>query len=65
MYIVQCSGPCTEAESKIKHAVWDARPELIITSPYVHFNTVTMGNPMPESTLTLYARVDFIPQSVT
>ncbi len=39
-----------------------------ITSPYVpsrvavDSNTITMGNPMPESTLTLYARVDFIPQ---
>jgi hypothetical protein len=30
-------------------------PELTITSPYVHFdsNTFTMGNPIPESTLTL------------
>jgi hypothetical protein len=31
-------------------------PELTITSPYFHsrvdFNTFTMGNPMPESTLT-------------
>ncbi len=42
-------------------------PELTITPPYVHSrvdsNTFTMGNPMPESTLTLYvyAKVDFIP----
>ncbi len=37
-----------------------------ITSPYVHSrvdsSTLTMGNPMTESTLT---RVDFIPQSGT
>jgi hypothetical protein len=56
---------CTEAESKEKHGVWDPMPELTTTSPYVHSNTFTMGKPMPESTLTLYARVDFIPQSVT
>jgi hypothetical protein len=35
----------------------DPMPELTITSPYVHYrvdsNTFTMGNPMPESTLTL------------
>jgi hypothetical protein len=34
--------------------VWDPMPELIINSPYVHSridsNTLTMGNPMPEST---------------
>jgi hypothetical protein len=45
----------TEAESKEKHRVWDPMPELTITSPYVHSivdsNTFTMGNPMPESTL--------------
>jgi hypothetical protein len=28
-------------------------PELTITSPYVDPNAFTMGNPMPESTLTL------------
>ncbi len=43
-------------------------PELTVTSPYVDSrvdsNTCTMGNPMPDSTLTLqYARVDFIPRS--
>ena len=47
-----------EAESKEKLAVWDRMLELTITSPYVHrvdSNTFTcvMGNPMPESTLTL------------
>ncbi len=48
-------GGNTEAESKEKHGVWDPMPEL--TSPYIHSrddsNTLTMGNPMPESTLTL------------
>jgi hypothetical protein len=38
--------------------VWDPMPELTITSPYVHSrfdsNTFTMGNPVPESTLSLY-----------
>ncbi len=29
----------------------------------VDSNTFTMGNPVPESTLSLYARVHFIPQS--
>jgi hypothetical protein len=47
----------TEAESKGKHGVWDPMPELTITSPYVlskvDYNTFTMGNPVPESTLTL------------
>ncbi len=49
----------TEADSKEKHGVWDSMPELTISSPYVHSrvdsNTFTMGlgNPMPESTLTL------------
>jgi hypothetical protein len=37
--------------------VWDPMPEMTITSPYVHSrvdsSTFTMGNPMPESTLTL------------
>ncbi len=46
-----------EVESKEKHGVWGPMPESTITSPYVHtlvdFNTFTMGNPMPESTLTL------------
>jgi hypothetical protein len=39
-------------------------PELTITSPFVHSrvdsNTFTMGNPVPESTLKPYARVDII-----
>jgi hypothetical protein len=47
----------TEAESKEKHGVWDPIPELTLTSSYVHSrvdsNTFTVGNPMPESTLTL------------
>ncbi len=42
-----------EAESKENHCVWDPMPELTINSPYVDSNTFTMGNPMPESTLTL------------
>ncbi len=50
-------GLRTEAESKEKHGVWDPMPELTIASPYVHSrvdsNTFTLGNPMPESTLTL------------
>jgi hypothetical protein len=41
-----------EAESKEKRGVRDPMPELTITSSYVHSNTFTMGNPMPESTLT-------------
>jgi hypothetical protein len=58
------------AESKEKQGVWDPMPELIITSPYVHSiqsqsHTFTMAYPMPESTLTPYARVDFIHQSGT
>jgi hypothetical protein len=44
-----------------KHGVWDSITELTITSHYdrsrVDSNTFSMGNPMPESTLTLY----FIP----
>jgi hypothetical protein len=44
-----------EAESKDKHDVWDPMMELTISSPYVNSrvdsNTFTMGNPMPESTL--------------
>jgi hypothetical protein len=54
-------------EFKEKHGVWDPMPELTITSPYVHSrvdsNTFTMGNPMPESTLTLRQSWLFIPQS--
>jgi hypothetical protein len=47
-----------EAESKEKHVVRDPMPELTITTPYVHSrvadtNTLTMGNSMPDSTLTL------------
>ncbi len=42
-----------EAEFKEKHGVWDPIPELTITFPYVDSSTCTMGNPMPESTLTL------------
>jgi hypothetical protein len=40
-----------------KHGLWDPMPQLTITSLYVHSrvdsHTFTMGNPMPESTLTL------------
>jgi hypothetical protein len=47
----------TEAESKEKYSVWDPMPELSIISPYVDArvdsDTFNMGNPMPESTLTL------------
>jgi hypothetical protein len=47
-------------ESKEKYGVWDPMPELTITSPYVHSrvdsNTVTMGNPMLESTLSAKVR---------
>ncbi len=44
----------SEAESKEKHGEWDPMP-LTITSPSVDsrvdYNTFTMGNPMPEPTL--------------
>ncbi len=47
-------------------------PELTITSPYIHskvdLNTLSwgaLGNPMPQWTVTLSLRVDFIPQSGT
>jgi hypothetical protein len=57
------------AESKEKQGVWDPMPELIITSLYVHSRvdskTLTMGNSMPESTLIIYARVDFFLQSAS
>jgi hypothetical protein len=43
----------TEAETKERHGVWDTMPEFTITSPFVDYNTFTMGNPMPESALTL------------
>jgi hypothetical protein len=46
-----------KAESKEKHGELDPKPELTITSPYVHSSvdstTFTMDNPMPESILTL------------
>ncbi len=47
---------------RIQRKTWcrDPMPEFTITSPYVHSrvdsNTFTMGNPMPESTLTLCLR---------
>ncbi len=53
-----------------KNGVWNPTLEFNITSPYVHSrvdsHSFTMGNPMPESTLTLCqsrlnARVDFTP----
>ncbi len=59
----------TMAESKEKHGAWNPMPELTKTSPYVHSrvdsNTFTMGNPIPESTLTLCQSRLFIPQSGT
>jgi hypothetical protein len=54
---------------RIQRKTWcmGPMPELTITSPYVHSrvgsNTFFMGNPMPESTSTVYAKVDFIPPS--
>jgi hypothetical protein len=43
--------------SFINHGVWNPMPELTVTSPDVYFrvdsNTFTMGQPLPESTLTL------------
>jgi hypothetical protein len=48
-------GMFPKAEYKEKHCEWDPIPELTITSPHVQSrvdsNTFTMGNPMPESTL--------------
>ncbi len=46
----------TQKPNPKKNMVYgDPMPELTITSPYVHskvdFNTFTMGNPMPESTI--------------
>ncbi len=42
----------TEVVSKGNHGVWDSLPKLTITLPYdVDSNTLTMSNPMPESTL--------------
>jgi len=52
-----------------EHGVWGLMPELTKPSSYVDSrvdsSTFTMGNPMPESTLTLHAKVDFIPLTVT
>ncbi len=50
--------PCSpQAKSKDKHGALDPYAELTMTSPYVYYRvdsyTFTMGNPMPESTLTL------------
>jgi hypothetical protein len=42
----------SEAESKEKLGVWDPMPELTVAR--VDSITFTMGNPMPESTLTLF-----------
>ncbi len=42
-------GLLTEAESKENILYGD--PILTISSPYVDFNTFTLGNPLPESTL--------------
>ncbi len=41
----------SEAESKKKLSVWDPMPELTVAR--VDSITFTMGNPMPESILTL------------
>jgi hypothetical protein len=37
--------------SKRNMVYGDPMPELTINTPYVHSNTCTMGNPMPESTV--------------
>ncbi len=60
-----------ETVFKEKHGLWDPILELTVTSPYVDptvyrvdSNTCTMGNPMPESTLTLHP-YHYYPQSGT
>jgi hypothetical protein len=57
----------TEAESKEKHGVWDLMPEL--KSPFVDSrmdsNTCTMGNPKPESTLSLSQRFRIRPLKIS
>ncbi len=66
-----CGEWWAESRGRI-HGVWDpiyAGVDCNLrTSPYVHSrvdsNTFIIGNPMPESALTLYARVDFIPRQV-
>ncbi len=35
----------SDAESKVKHGVWDPMLELTMTSPYVDANTCTTGQP--------------------
>jgi hypothetical protein len=54
---VICIKCTSESEYKEKHGVWGPMPELTITSFDAHSrvdsNTFTMGNPMPESILTL------------
>ncbi len=57
----QCPHEPSEAESKEKNGAYDPMPELTVTSPYVdsrvdRLQHMTMGNPMPESTLTLCQR---------
>jgi hypothetical protein len=48
-----------------KKSIWDPEPELTITSPYVDSrvdsNTCAMGISMPQSTLTLYQRLFYLP----
>ncbi len=51
-YVIGNKSKGPEAEFEEKHGVQDTTPELTITSPDVDSNTLTMGNPMPESTLT-------------
>ncbi len=51
---VQASGRYLKPKKSMVYGR-DSMPELTITSPYVHSrvdsNTITMGNPLPESTL--------------
>ncbi len=49
--------PCTEAEFKEKHGVWDPMPES--TPTRLPWATLCQSRPSP------YARLDFIPQSGT
>ncbi len=64
------SGVALWGRIQKKHGVWDPMPEfeLTITSPNVHsrvdFNTFTMGNPMPESALSLSQGLWIWPQNL-
>jgi hypothetical protein len=52
-------GGLAESKENMLYGTWDPMPELTITSPYVYSNTFTMGNPMPESTLSAQPGRDF------